>query len=166
MDVEKVNEFAEILKLEVISQVSDPRDTLASHDTIFAKSCIRTAYQPFCLANTQSAFTCSNVNNGSTRIIYQICSKLTIKTPEQSQWRCSSVFIVKFELILDIVLVLFITFLSVSIVVFEQMLARFILNYLWMLFSISKTIALDSLQLYYDVFTYIILKQAWSISNE
>ena len=34
-----------------------------------------------------------------------ICSKLTIKTPERRDWRCSDVLIVDFEDISDIVLV-------------------------------------------------------------
>ena len=33
----------------------------------------------------------------STRIMCEICSKLTIKTPERCQWRRSDVFIVNFE---------------------------------------------------------------------
>ena len=32
------------------------------------------------------------VNNGNTRTRCEICSKLTIKTPEQRQWRRSRVF--------------------------------------------------------------------------
>ena len=37
------------------------------------------------------------VDNENTRIRSEICSKLTIKTPERCHWRRSSVFIVKFE---------------------------------------------------------------------
>ena len=37
------------------------------------------------------------INSKSTRTIYEICSKLTINTPERSQWRRSSIFIVNFE---------------------------------------------------------------------
>ena len=37
------------------------------------------------------------VNNRNTRTRYEICSKLTIKTPERCQWRRSGVFIVTFE---------------------------------------------------------------------
>ena len=33
------------------------------------------------------------VNNRNTRTRYEICSKLTIKTPERCQWRCSGVFV-------------------------------------------------------------------------
>ena len=40
------------------------------------------------------------VNNRNTRTWYEICSKITIKTPEQRQWRLSGVFIVNFEHIL------------------------------------------------------------------
>ena len=36
------------------------------------------------------------VNNRNTRTISEICSKLTIKTPEQRQWRRSGVFFVNF----------------------------------------------------------------------
>ena len=37
------------------------------------------------------------VNNRNTRIWYEICSKITIKTPEQRQWRRFGVFIVNFQ---------------------------------------------------------------------
>ena len=37
------------------------------------------------------------VNNKNTRARYEICSKLTIKTPERSHWRQSGVFVVNFE---------------------------------------------------------------------
>ena len=37
------------------------------------------------------------VNNRNSRTKCEICSKLTIKTPKQRQWRHSSVFIVNYE---------------------------------------------------------------------
>ena len=38
------------------------------------------------------------VDNGNNRIIlYEVCSRLTIKTPERRHWRCFGVFIVNFE---------------------------------------------------------------------
>ena len=37
------------------------------------------------------------VNNRNTRIIREICSKLTIKTPERHHWRHSGVLIANFE---------------------------------------------------------------------
>ena len=46
------------------------------------------------------------VNNRSTRTRCDICSKLTIKTPERRQWRRSGLFIVNFEHISHLVLVL------------------------------------------------------------
>ena len=46
------------------------------------------------------------VNNRNTRTISEICSKLTIKTPEQySHWRRSGLFFVNIEHILHLVLV-------------------------------------------------------------
>ena len=45
------------------------------------------------------------VNNRNTRTRCEICSKLTIKTPERRQWRRSGVFIVNFEHISHLVLV-------------------------------------------------------------
>ena len=45
------------------------------------------------------------VNNRNTRTSSEICSKLTIKTPEGRQWRCSGVFILNFEHISHLVLV-------------------------------------------------------------
>ena len=52
------------------------------------------------------------VNNGNTRTRCEICSKLTIKTPERRQWRRSGVFIVNFEHISHFVLVLLLSTLS------------------------------------------------------
>ena len=45
------------------------------------------------------------VNNRITRTMCEIRLKLTIKTPERHEWRCSGVFIVKFGQILHVVLV-------------------------------------------------------------
>ena len=45
------------------------------------------------------------VDNRNTRTRCEICSKLTIKTPERRQWRRSGVFIVNFEHISHLVLV-------------------------------------------------------------
>ena len=44
-----------------------------------------------------------NVNNGNTRAMGKICSKLTIKTPEKRQWCRFGVFVINFEQILHIV---------------------------------------------------------------
>ena len=44
------------------------------------------------------------LNNRNTRKRCEICSKLTIKTPERGQRRCSGVFIVNFEHILHLFL--------------------------------------------------------------
>ena len=37
------------------------------------------------------------VNNRNTRTRCEICSKLTVKTPERRQWHRSGVFVVEFE---------------------------------------------------------------------
>ena len=52
------------------------------------------------------------VNNRNTRTRCEICSKLTIKTPERRQWRRSGVFIVNFEHISHLVLVFLLLTLS------------------------------------------------------
>ena len=52
------------------------------------------------------------VNNRNTRTRCEICSKLTIKAPEQRQWRRSGVFIVNFEHISHLVLVFLLLTLS------------------------------------------------------
>ena len=44
-------------------------------------------------------------NKVNTRTMCEICSKLTIKTPERCQWRRSGVCIVNFEQISIIILV-------------------------------------------------------------
>ena len=38
------------------------------------------------------------VNNRNSRTRCEICSKFTIKTPEQRQWRCSGVFLLIFNI--------------------------------------------------------------------
>ena len=45
------------------------------------------------------------VNNRNTRTRCEICSKLTINTPERRHWRRSGVFLVNFEHISHLVLV-------------------------------------------------------------
>ena len=51
-------------------------------------------------------------NNRNTRPRCEICSKLTIKTPERRHWRRSGVFIVNFEYISH--LALWFLFLTLS----------------------------------------------------
>ena len=45
-----------------------------------------------------------NVNNRNTKTMCEICSELTIRTPERRHWRRSGVFIVNLEHILHLVL--------------------------------------------------------------
>ena len=52
------------------------------------------------------------VNNKNTRIRCEICSKLTIKTPQRHHWRRSGVFIVNFEHISHLVLLFLLLTLS------------------------------------------------------
>ena len=52
------------------------------------------------------------VNNRNTRTRCEICSKLTVKTPERRQWRRSGVFIAKSEHISHLVLVFLLLTLS------------------------------------------------------
>ena len=59
------------------------------------------------------------VNNRNTRTRCEICSKLTIKTPERRHWHHSVVFIVNFELN-------FPPYSSVSILNFEHVNAYWI----------------------------------------
>ena len=60
----------------------------------------------------------AQINNRSTRTRCEICSKLTIKAPEQRQWRRSGVFIGNFEHISHLV--------RVSIVNFEHVITGWI----------------------------------------
>ena len=53
------------------------------------------------------------VNNRNTRTRCEICSKLTIKTPERRQWRRSGVFIVNFEYISHLALVFLLLTLNI-----------------------------------------------------
>ena len=52
------------------------------------------------------------VNNRKTRTRCEICSKLTIKTPERHHWRSSGVFIVSFEHISHLLLMFLLLTLS------------------------------------------------------
>ena len=53
------------------------------------------------------------VNNRNTRARCEICSKLTIKTPERGNWRRSGIFIVNFEYISHLALVLLLLTLNI-----------------------------------------------------
>ena len=52
------------------------------------------------------------VNNRNIRTRFEICSKLTIKTPERCCWHCSGVFIINFEHISHLFLVFLLLTLS------------------------------------------------------
>ena len=75
----------------------------------------------------------SKVNNRNTRTRCEICSKLTIKTPERRHCRRSSVFIVNLEHIAHLVL-------GVSIVNFEHIIAG------WYTFSFTYSIQVNTIQ--------------------
>ena len=49
------------------------------------------------LIKIPASFYLLKVNNGNTKILFEICSKLRIKALEQCHWRRSDVFIVNFE---------------------------------------------------------------------
>ena len=53
-----------------------------------------------------------NKKNKKNRTKCEICSKLTIKTPDQRNWRRSGVFIVNFEHISQLILVFLLLTLS------------------------------------------------------
>ena len=60
---------------------------------------------PFQIRSFPAGIYLLKVNNRNTRTRCEICSNLTIKTPEWRQWRGSGVFIVDFEHISQLVLV-------------------------------------------------------------
>ena len=65
-----------------------------------------------CVENCPAGIYLFKVNNRNTRTRCEICSKLTINTPERRQWRRSGVFIVNFEHISHLVLVFLLLTLS------------------------------------------------------
>ena len=70
-----------------------------------------------------------SINNRNTRTRWEICSKLTVKRPEQHQWRRSGgVFIVN--------LTYFKPCSSVSIAIFEQVNAGWVLGFVSVLILI------------------------------
>ena len=62
------------------------------------------------------------VKNINARKKREICSKLTMKTPERHHWRCSGAFIVKFQYISHLFLVFIL--LTLSIYLFARVLAK------------------------------------------
>ena len=69
------------------------------------------------------------VNNRNTRTRCEICSLLTIKTPERQQYRPSGVFIVNFEHISCLVLVsllLFPILLLIGAIIFSHISEKYI----------------------------------------
>ena len=87
---------------------------------------------------TTKAFPAGNymfkVNNRNTRTRCEICSKLRIKTPERCHWRRSVVFIVNFEQILhlDLMLSFFFNWKSYFIGI-SQIFRTFRVTKLWLI---------------------------------
>ena len=65
------------------------------------------------LATNPAGIYLLKVKNRSTKTRREICSKLTIKTPERRQWRRSGVFTVNFEHIYHLVPVLLLLILMI-----------------------------------------------------
>ena len=61
---------------------------------------------------SQPAFTCSKLTTEILEQGVEICSKLTIKTPERNRWRRFGVFFVNFENISHLVLMFLLLTLS------------------------------------------------------
>ena len=70
--------------------------------TLFSKSSTKDVWQGS--QSTQPAFTCLKLTVETLQRECEICSMLTIKTPERRHWRRSGVFIVNFEHISHLVL--------------------------------------------------------------
>ena len=92
-------------------------ETITSLQIMFLKSCnvvtkcwnkVASVLRRFCPASNYMF----KVNSRNTRTKREICSKLTIKTPERPQWRYSGAFIVNFEHISHLVLVFLLSALS------------------------------------------------------
>ena len=80
-----------------------------------------------------------NVSHRNPRTMFEICSKLTIKTPERSHWRHSGVFIVNFKNIAHFVLVFLLLTLNHAIAGWEWSLHQ---QTNWSPLPCSKTIGL------------------------
>ena len=76
------------------------------------------------------------VNNRDTRTRCEICSKLTLKTPERRYWRRSGVFIVNFEHISHLVLVF---------LLFEQVNSHWVVLFLFYLLLRLKLVGHSTL---------------------
>ena len=78
---------------------------LKGHQTIFLYQQLISIFQTFLKGNIPVGIYLRKVNYRNTRTRCEICSELTVKTPERRQWRRSGVFIVNFENILHFALV-------------------------------------------------------------
>ena len=95
-DVWETSYYAQ--KLQIVKNVWNYSIPSKTHFTSFLMFC-RNAY----IDKNYPAGNC--IFNRNTRTRCELCSKLTIKTPERRQWRRSGVFIVNFEHISHLVLV-------------------------------------------------------------
>ena len=91
------------------------------------------------------------VNNRNTRTRCEICSKLTIKTPEQ-RWRCSGVFMVNFEHISQLVLVFLLLTLNMYLPAEISLCCR----------RIAQPLALDLKEWVYETFEILKMYALWS----
>ena len=80
-----------------------------ANNQIYLKTCI---YNYISQPLLQLHFCLLKVNNRNTRTRCEICSKLTIKTPERRQWRRFGVFIFNLEHISHLVLMFLLLTLS------------------------------------------------------
>ena len=88
-------------------------------EVLFSNSNMMTSIKNFCPIKIKFKITSFwpgiylfKANNRNTKTKCEICSKLTINTPERRQWRRSGVFIVNFEHISDLALVFLLLTLS------------------------------------------------------
>ena len=88
-------------------------------------------------------------NNGNTRAICEICSKLTIKTPERCHWRSFGVLNSNFEHVLDL-------FLQVN-VCYGKSLLRHLLTPFWKYHDIPRynSVSFIAAHFWYD-FSYAV----------
>ena len=59
----------------------------------------------FVLHNFSASLYLFKVNSGNPRAMFEICTKLPLKAPEQRHWRCCGFFMINFEQVSQIVLV-------------------------------------------------------------
>ena len=111
-DVMQSVQIVNTSNIKTVQESKNPSSRHIDHDCLINSVSSENQNKSYLISSFPAGIYLLKVNNRNTRTRCEICSKSTIMTPEQRQWRRSGVFIVDFEHISHLVLVFLLLTLS------------------------------------------------------